>query len=255
MPLPFAVAKEEFEKSVPEAQRGLYVEDKDVGYRLDVSGIEDPAELRRGKQRETEARKAAEKQLADFQAAQKKAEEDNRKALEEAARKAGDTASLDKSWKERHDREMAELRQQLDGTISSQEGDIKRLLVDHVAMGIAARVALPDSAEVVAEQIKKRLRVEVRDGQRVTVVIDAEGKPSALSIAELEKEIVASKALAPLLVGSKASGGGANGGKGGSAASDSNVMTRADFDRMTPAEKTAFSKKGGRLVNDASQAA
>jgi hypothetical protein len=52
-------------EEVDEVHRSLYVEDKDVGFKLAVVGIDDPAEVRRAKIRESDGRKAAEAALAE----------------------------------------------------------------------------------------------------------------------------------------------------------------------------------------------
>jgi hypothetical protein len=66
----------------------------------------------------------------------------------------------------------------------------------------------------------------------VTVVKDSEGKPSALTVDELKKEIMADAAFAPLIVGSKATGGGASGGKGGGAAKTGDVISMSKDERL-----------------------
>lgn len=235
-------------EEVPEAIRSLYVEDKEVGFRLAVDGIDDPAELRRAKTRETEARKEAERKLAEIQRASDEAKAAAAAAAEEAAKKAGDIATLEKSWQAKLDAAVAEATGKYQPQVDSLLGDVNRLLIDNVAHGIASQIAVQGSADVLLPHIKSRLRTDVRDGQRVTVVVDPEGKPSASTIADLAKEISGNKAFAPIIAGSKGSGGGANGGHGGGAA-DSKTITRAQYESLGPTERAAHFKGGGTVVD------
>jgi hypothetical protein len=238
-------------EEVEEAQRPLYVEDKEVGFRLAVEGIEDPAELRRAKTRESEGRKAAEKRIADMEAAQIAKDEEARKAREDALKKAGDVDALQKSWQEKYDKDVAAEREKYTPQLQSMETDLNREMIDRHATEIAAAIALPGSDSVLFPHIQKRLRIEMRDGKRTTVVVDADGKASAMTLTELKQEFAANAAFKPLLAASRASGGGANGGKGGSA-TDSKTMLRADYERLDAAAKSAFFVKNGGTVIDPS---
>jgi hypothetical protein len=65
-----------------------------------------------------------------------------------------------------------------------------------------------------------------------------DGKPSALTLADLEKEFVDNKAFAPIIRASNASGGGASGGTGGGATKafkDMNTAERTELYRKDPA--------------------
>lgn len=163
-------------------------------------------------------KKKVEELLAEKKAAKKAAEEAEaarRVAEEEAARKNGDVEALERSWAaklEKRERELA-------GQIDTLQGSITTMTVDNVAVRLANEIAVPGSADILIPHIKARLAAEQRDGQFVTVVRDAQGKPSAASLDDLKTEFTTSPAFAPVIVGSKASGGGAGGGsKGGGAA-------------------------------------
>ena len=86
----------------------------------------------------------------------------------------------------------------------------------------------------------------MQDGTPIVRVLDANGKPSAMSIEDLEKEISANKAFAPLLVGSNASGAGSIGDKSRGGARS---LGRDEFNSKSPADKMAFMKEGGRVSN------
>lgn len=168
----------------------------------------------RAKNREKEARKAAEQKLKDAQkelAALKKAKA---KEAEDAARDSGDIATLEASWKKKYEEREAELN----GIIAERDGSLRKLLIDSQAETLAREISTTPKA--MARLIKDRLTIEMVDGEPTVRVLDSNGKPSALTLVELKKEIVSDKELSGMIIGSKASGGGAaqGGGAGGSAA-------------------------------------
>ena len=246
MPLKYAVKTLD---EVEEAHRPLYVEDKEVGFRLAVDGIDDPAELRRAKQREKEAREAAEKKLKEIEKSSAEAAEAARLAQEDAARKAGNVDALEKSWQQKHEKALADLRAEYEPRVTTLSSSIEKLLVDNVAAGIAREIALPGHDALLLPHLKGRLRAEVRDGQHTTVVVDADGKPSAMTVAELAKEMASNKVFAPVLVGSQGSGGGAGGQNKGGGAASAKQIKRSDFEALSPIEKASQMKSGITVID------
>lgn len=164
------------------------------------------------------------------------------KAIEDAAKKSGDVEALEKSWGEK----LAAATAERDGKLSAYEQMVNRMTVGSEAQRLAAAIALPGSADVLLPHIERRLSVEVKDGQPIVRVLDKDGKPSALSLADLQKEIESTPAFAPITVGSKASGAGGVGGKG---STGSKTMKRGDFDQLDPAAKMAHVKDGGNVID------
>ena len=147
--------------------------------------------------------------------AKREAEEKARQEAEELARKGGDVEALEKSWQAK----LAKRESELASQVEAMQDSITRMTVDNVAVRIANEIAVPGSADILIPHIKSRLAAEQRDGQFVTVIRDSEGKPSAATLEDLKSEFTSNAAFAPVIVGSKASGGGASGsGKGGGAA-------------------------------------
>jgi hypothetical protein len=233
--------------SVPEAVRSLYKEKEGGGFVLEVSGIEDTGALKRAKDHEVAERKKVEARLATIDAERKAETEKARKAAEDAARAAGDTKALEESWKKKHADDVAAARAEFEPKVQKLDSTVRRLLVSDVATRIAGELAIPGSAGPLAKLISDRLAVEEIDGEHVTVVRDANGKPSALTIEDLKKEISNDKALAPLLVGSKGSGGGASGDRKGGGAPGAKTITRAAFEALDPAGRQAFIRGKGTV--------
>lgn len=166
-----------------------------------------------------------EKLLGETKAAKAKAKEEAeaaRVAAEEAARKSGDVSALDKSWQEKYAKAEAEYGAKL--TAAQQQ--LQTVLVDNVAQKAAMDIAVDaECAELLADKLRGSLGLAEVDGKMQTVVIDADGKRSALTVDELKKQLIAKY---PRLVKGNPAGGAGGlpqpaGGAGGSTNSGSMV--------------------------------
>lgn len=163
-----------------------------------------------------------------------------RKAEEDAAKKAGDIEALERSWNEKLEGTTGELTAKLEAA----HGMVNKLTAGAAASKLAAELALPGSASVLEALIANRVVAEIKDGDARIVVRDKSGKPSASTLEDLKAELIADPALAPLLVGSKANGGGPAGGDG---SAGQNTVTRAVFDGMSQSQRAQFAKSGGKV--------
>lgn len=138
-----------------------------------------------------------------------KTEEEKRALAEEAARKSGDIDALEKSWKEKSAGEVKAERDKA----AAIHGHLRKMLVETVADKLASETSTVPS--LMREAYLKRLDVNLDGDTPSTRVLDAAGKPSALSLDDLKKEILADKTYAPILKGVDSSGGGAGAGRPG----------------------------------------
>lgn len=209
-----------------ESLQGFYKESDD-GFVLDVDGLEDTGALKRAKDHEKEARKAAETKLSELQAKLDEIEEGK-------ARKSGDIEALENSYKEK----LSKRESELSGKIEELTAKINNGLINQTA-GELGSMALKGSESALAKLVKDRLSVDASSGEAKLVILDEQGKPSAMTVDEYKEEIRNNPAYAPLLSGSGASGSGATGSKGGGSAS-------IDWNKATPQEKVAYlkSKRG-----------
>lgn len=150
------------------------------------------------------------------------------KQAEEAARKAKDIETLEKSWQDKVNKTASEK----DAQIGKLKGFVQATLIDNQAQSIANEIGLKGSEALLLPHIKARLAVEERDGKYVTVVKDANGQPSALSLTELKEEFQNNPAFAPVIVGSKASGSGAAGNPAGGSATAKKPQEMNDAERV-----------------------
>jgi hypothetical protein len=175
-----------------------------------------------------------------------KEKSDNKKLSDQAkldnAKTSGDMEALEQSWKDKYTNRETELTNELTG--------YQKMISDSTsgqqAVMLAAEMSIPGSADVLLPHIKNRLTTEIQDGKPVLRVLDSQGKPSAMSVDDLRKEIESNPAFAPLLIGSKASGGGSitQGGK-----TTGKTMLRSKFNALSNAEQDAFVIDGGVPVD------
>ena len=229
-------------EDIDETLHGLY-EQTDTGYQLKVTGIPAPDQ-----EDLTGLKNKVDELLREKKAASQKAREATEQAEAarlEAAKKGNDTEALDKSWQEKFNAREVELKKELD----AMSGTLVKLTSGQTATKIAAEIAVQGSADVLLPHLEKRLKTEFREGSPVTVVLDKDGKPSAMTVDELKAEFQNSAAFAPLIVGTKANGAGRTGGNESSGARV-NEISRSEFDRMNQAQRANFAKNGGKLKDD-----
>ena len=229
-------------ENIDESLQGLY-EQTDTGYQLKVTGIPEPEKEDLSGLKNKVDELLREKKAAS-QKAREAAEEADAARLE-AAKKGNDTEALDKSWQEKFNAREVELKKELE----ELSGTLVKLTSGQTATKIAAEIAVQGSADVLLPHLERRLRTEFREGSPVTVVLDKDGKPSAMSVDELKAEFQNSAAFAPLIVGTKANGAGRTGGNESSGAGV-NEVSRSEFDRMNQAQRANFAKNGGKLKDD-----
>lgn len=224
---------------------------KKVGddYQLDLNGYEDPVALRNARDHEKEAARVAKAEAADAKSRAEKAEgkvadlEKSGKSVDEAV-KAKETELTDKFTKENK-----ELTDKLGALTTATITNHKRAAAEALANKISI------SPELLAPRLMDRLDVEIDAATNTPklYVLDSAGKRSAHTLADLEKETLANKAYAPILRGTKATGGGGAptgpGGGGaprqqsphrpGTPADDLTKIPAADFAARIAEEKAA----------------
>lgn len=145
--------------------------------------------------RELISARDAEKQRAETIANELKTTKTKLAELETAN---GDFTSLKTSY-ETKIAALEKEKGELNTTLTTERRDRH---VGEAAAKIAGRFSVP---RLVRPDIEKRLDVDPKDGKTVRV-LDKDGKPSALTLVDLEKEFVDNAEFKSILIGSKASG-------------------------------------------------
>jgi hypothetical protein len=198
-----------------------YKKDGD-GFILDTDvAFEDVSGLKNALVQEKDHRKQATTKVTELET----------QLAEATGKLTGSTADLEKSWQQKLEKAQKDSR----GRIDALTSNLQKILVDGVAGTLAAEISTVP--HLLAPAIAKRLQaVEGDDGSFITRVLTADGKASALSVNELKSEILADKQFAPILTGSRASGGGAQQSQHGLPPSGKK------FTDMTETEKVALFK-------------
>jgi hypothetical protein len=221
MALKKKLTKEEYAK-LPDALKSEYIEDGD-GFRLDIDGDEDTGALKRAKDREAQLRKDAEAKLRE-------AQEELDRINGDDARKKGDIATLEKSWQSKLDKQ----KEEYEGRLGKLTTHTQKQLVDNVATQLAAKIS--NAPALLLPHIKARLQADFEGDAPITRILDKDGKPSAMSLDELQAEFVANKDFSAIITASKASGGAGkpSNNSGGGAPNQSDKP--ADLASMNPAQ-------------------
>lgn len=193
MALKLKINKAEYAK-LPADIQTEYNEDGD-SYKLDVDGLEDTGALKRAKDREVQARKAAEERANDLQT--------ELDALGLNPQKKADIKALEAEWQGKLDTEKKAAATKL----ASREDYIESLLVDGVADKLAREIST--SPALITPHIKARLKADLTGEVPATRILDKDGKVNpALKLEDLQKELVANPDFKAIIIASKASGGG-----------------------------------------------
>ena len=204
-----------------------YVAEPDGTYKLPLGDDEDFDKLRRAKDRE---KAKADKLAIDLAALTEEIET----LRAETPRKAGDIAVLEKAWKDK----LAAAEATATAKLETANKHISTILIQHAATTIAAGItAKPGNAAIMLPHIMPRLEV-VFDGDVPTVKVKGkDGKLSAMTSEDLQKELQADPTFETVVVVSKASGAGGTGGsRSGSSGGAGGAQKK--FAELTGAERT-----------------
>ena len=153
-----------------------------------------------------------------------------REAREKVIRDGGDTAAIEKMYKEKAiaDKALA------DAQLATREKEIHRLALEVEVSRIANRFIIP---EVMKPIIRQQLKCEFdSNGLTLIRVLDSNGQPTANSIAEFETNLLAKPEYAAIIPSSNGSGSGATKSNGsGSSATPTKI---SDFKNRT--EESVF---------------
>lgn len=230
MALKRKINKTTFDKLSEELKKEYKAGSSEDEFILDTEGDEDTGALRRALERERAAAGTSKSRVEELE-----------RELEELnsndARKKGDIATLEKQWQKKLDGQKGEY----EGRLSKANSHIQKTLVDNVAAEMAGRISKAPS--LLLPHIRSRLVVDFDGDEPTAKVLGADGKVSAMSVADLEKEIVGNKDFSAIIVASRASGGasqpGVKSGGGAPATFNQSNQQPADLSKLTPQQLVA----------------
>lgn len=191
MPLKYQLTAEEYAQ-LDEAKQALYALQGNV-YICQIEGLPQPEDV------------SGLKRQRDELLAEKKAEQERRRAAEEQAqREADERARAEGNYQQLFESSQAELERERSSLVELRRS-IEQRDINLAATRIATAIADGDNADILKEFIAKRLKVA--EGQvRVT---DDSGNLTVSALADLQREFETSPRYASLVRGSQAGGGGA----------------------------------------------
>lgn len=223
------ITKEQFEALSADFQAEYKKAAGSDNYDLDTEdGASD--ELKKAKDREKKRADEAERKAQEAEA-----------RLEELEGKQTGALDADAVTKLKADHKAALEKLKTDGVaaLTAKHKQLEEVMLDSEAMRIATELSIvPD---IFKEQVRKRLALEEVDGKPVLKVLGEDGSPTDMKLEALSEEMFANEKFAPILSGSRASGGGATGSpKTGRAApkklSEMTATEEAAFANEKPAE-------------------
>lgn len=213
-----AALQSTFKPIIPEGKTEADAEEYD-------NGEEDAGALKRS----LDAERAEKQRIAQERDALKLKETDAEKAAREAREKAiregGNAAEIEAMYKKK----ALEDRAAADKILADREKEIHRLALEVEVSRIANLFTIP---EVMKPIIRQQLKCEFdSNGQTLIRVLDSSGQPTANSIAEFEKNLLAKPEYKSIIPSSNGSGSGATKPNGsGSGATPTKI---SDFKNKT----------------------
>lgn len=183
--------------ALPEGVKALFVADGD-GYKSTFMTAEEvQAEIKGLK--ENNAKLVSEKKAE----AERRAEAERlaKEKEEAAARKNGDLEAIDKSWKDKFAKHEADTA----GKIEAYRKQIHDLTIGSAAKDLASKL-FGKNAGIMQRHVMDRLTLEDGEDGSLKVRVLQDGKPSALTMEELEKEFRNNADFASVLAGTPAGG-------------------------------------------------
>lgn len=179
MALAFKINKAKYD-ALSDDMKGEYIAgDKDGEFVLDVTGLPEPEDtgpLKRALESEKDRHK------------------ETKRKLSEAETKISEFPDVE-ALKKTHETEVGKYKKFTENA-----------LIDGVANELAGKIST--APKLLAPHIKARLVADMSGDEPVTKVLK-DGKPSDMTIDQLREEVVANADFKAILIGSKASGGGA----------------------------------------------
>lgn len=173
-------------------------------YTLDLDGYEDPAELRRARDHEKQAAADAKREAAA-----------EKRRADDAEKKARDLEGSGKSVDDAVKAKETELTTKFEGekkTLTDRLEGLTKSVINGTKNSLASALAnkISTSPSLLQDKLAARIDVEIDENTHEVkhYIIGSDGKRSASTMDDLEKEALKNKEWAPILRGTRGNGGG-----------------------------------------------
>lgn len=214
-------------EEVDEKFRPLYKESTEAGVKVFILDLEADKD-----DDVTPLKNALENAKAERAAA--KAERDAAVAL--AKQKGEDITALEASWKAK----LEEASKHEAAATKSLQAALTNATFGQTASQLALKLGGEKNAIFIQPLIEKRLKIELDGENAIVRVLDKEGKMSASSLTDLEKELREDPIFAPVIIGSRGSGVGGAPSKTPGGALDTGETNTFNPNKATPANLAAW---------------
>jgi hypothetical protein len=231
--------------ALPEALREHYSEQGDAGYWLDAEGVEDVSGLKSALGKEKEERRKLKAQLDSFKDLDPEAAREALAKIRELDdKKLVDKGQYERVLQKRMD-EFAAEKAQFEARLAEANGRLDVYDLVNPIREAALRAGIPgDRIDDALSASSKRFKL---DDKRKPQVLDSDGDPTGMTLDEFfTNEFKSSK---PWFYPGKGGGTGAQANSNGGAVGIQRVWTRGQWDSASTADRTSFSKAGGKVVD------
>lgn len=173
-------------------------------YILDLEGYEDPTALKNAKEHEKQQAAEAKRQR-DAEKAAREAAEAKIKDLEKAGNSVDDAVKAKEAeMQAKYDKDLGDVNKKLGNLTNAVVSGHKR----SVAEALANKISV--APKLLAPQIEARIDVEIDETTYTPkhFILGSDGKRTAWTVDDLEKDVLKNKDYAPILRATKATGGG-----------------------------------------------
>lgn len=242
---------------INDAHKALYTE-RDGKFHLDVEGVEDTSGLKSALDKERKARGDLEKKVKRWEGLGKTDEEiqqliaDHDKAERDRAEKDGDHAKILKQHQDKWTKEKSDLEAELTAARASERSAI---IGSSIMAALNKAKATEEGVDLLPDRLAARIKFETVNGTRVIKIMQADGdtpmagngKGGEATFDDLVKEAMGK--WPSLFQGSGQSGSGKPHGSGGGNGGGK-TMLRADFGKLSAAEKAKLMAEGKVTIID-----
>lgn len=160
------------------------------------------------------------------------------------AKEKNDIPTIEAAWQKKLD----DQKKKSDEALARRDKQLSNLLVRNVALQIANEVS--DNPDLLLPHLERSIVADLDGEEPKTVFLDDKGQRTAKNLEDFKKEVVDNPTFASIIIGSKATGGGAdqrkaNGGGAPKSLKDMTETERVELAKRNPEAFRNLAKAAG----------